>query len=109
MTIFEGTAGERFVPRARDAIRIEACWAAKTRAALLYAENLTPNFFDLSSGEAGEILDKVRQYRIRLAIVCLPGTVGFSSRFRGRSSRRLADCATSFMITSVIRCRHRRG
>jgi hypothetical protein len=45
-------------------------------------ENLTPRFFDLSSGEAGEILDKLRRFQVRLAIVCSPGIVQFSSRFR---------------------------
>ncbi len=50
-------------------------------AVLLYASNLTPAFFDLSSGEAGAILQKLRQYRIRLAVVCPPGGVRFSSRF----------------------------
>jgi Domain of unknown function (DUF4180) len=82
VTIFEGAAGEPFVERTKDASRIvESCFSAKTRAALLYPENLTANFFDLSSGEAGEILDKLRRFRIRLAIVCPPGRVRFSSRF----------------------------
>jgi hypothetical protein len=82
VTVFEGAAGEPFVQRARDASRIvESCWANKTRRALLYPENLTANFFDLSSGEAGEILDKLRRFKIRLAIVCPPGAVRFSSRF----------------------------
>jgi hypothetical protein len=36
----------------------------------------------LSSGEAGEVLDKLRRFRVRLAVVCPPGSVGFSSRFR---------------------------
>jgi hypothetical protein len=60
---------------------IEACLSDSATAALLYAANMTPAFFDLSSGEAGEILQKLRNYRIRLAIVCPPGSVRFSSRF----------------------------
>ena len=44
-------------------------------------ENLTPAFFDLSSGEAGAILQKLRNYGIRLAVVCPPGRVLMSSRF----------------------------
>jgi hypothetical protein len=60
---------------------IEACFSNKARCALLYATNLTAQFFDLSSGEAGAILQKLRQYRIRLAVVCPPGTVRFSARF----------------------------
>jgi hypothetical protein len=60
---------------------IEACFSHRAKAALLYAPNLTEKFFDLSSGDAGAILQKLRNYRIRLAIVCAPGSVHFSSRF----------------------------
>lgn len=78
----EGTPGERVVNGPDDASRVvEACFNARARAALLYADNLTPAFFDLSSGEAGLMLEKLRQYRIRLAVVCPPGTAQFSSRF----------------------------
>ena len=81
--IFEGTRGEPLVKKPDDAARIvEACWAVKSRAALLYPENLTARFFDLSSAEAGLILDKLRRFRVRLAIVCAPGEVDLSSRFR---------------------------
>ena len=69
--------------RAQDAtLVLEACFSAQVGAALLYAENLTARFFDLSSGEAGDVLDKLRRYQIRLAIVCAPDTVAFSNRFR---------------------------
>jgi hypothetical protein len=61
---------------------LEACFSARVRGALLYPEHLTPRFFDLSSGEAGEVLDKLRRFRVRLAIVCPPGAVTPSSRFR---------------------------
>ena len=60
---------------------VEACLSSDVDGALLYAPNLTAGFFDLSSLEAGEILQKLRNYRIRLAVVCPPGTVRFSSRF----------------------------
>lgn len=36
---------------------------------ILYEKNITPYFFDLSSGIAGEILQKFSTYRVRLAIV----------------------------------------
>ena len=79
----EGTRGDALMQRPQDAtLIIEACFSANARAALLYPENLTPGFFDLSSGEAGVILDKLRRYQVRLAIVCLPESVEFSSRFR---------------------------
>ena len=36
---------------------------------ILHERNLTPDFFDLKSGIAGEILQKFSNYRVRLAIV----------------------------------------
>ena len=36
---------------------------------IVYEKNLTPDFFDLKNGLAGEILQKFSNYRIRLAIV----------------------------------------
>jgi hypothetical protein len=81
--IVEGTPGVSLMRRPQDAtLVLEACFSAPTRVALLYPENLTPRFFDLSSGEAGEVLDKLRRFHIRLAIVCSTGSVQFSSRFR---------------------------
>jgi hypothetical protein len=60
---------------------IEACFGEGAQAAILYSANLTPAFFDLSSGEAGAILQKLRNYRIRLAIVSPPGSVRWSTLF----------------------------
>ena len=81
-TIVEGEADESLIHRTDDAARLlEACFTAKTKSALLYPANVTPRFFDLSSGEAGLILDKLRRFRIRLAVVCAPGSVTFSSHF----------------------------
>ena len=36
---------------------------------VLYENNVTPDFFDLKNGIAGEILQKFSTYRVRLAIV----------------------------------------
>jgi hypothetical protein len=47
---------------------------------VLYPENLPEGFFDLSSGVAGEVLHKLRIYRVRLAVVRTPGLT-LSSRF----------------------------
>jgi hypothetical protein len=78
----EGAPGEPWLTRAEDASRIvEACLSYATRSALLYAENLSPRFFDLSSGEAGTVLQRLRNYRIRLAVVQTPDSPPFSSRF----------------------------
>jgi hypothetical protein len=81
-TIVEGTPDERLLERPGDASPVvEACLSFETDLALLYAANLGAEFFDLSSRVAGEVLQKLRNYRVRLAVVCPPGTVRFSSRF----------------------------
>jgi hypothetical protein len=36
---------------------------------IVYEENITPDFFDLKNGIAGEILQKFSNYRIKLAII----------------------------------------
>lgn len=36
---------------------------------IIHAENITPSFFDLRTGIAGEILQKYSNYRMRLAVV----------------------------------------
>lgn len=83
LRVVDGTPGAPLMRRAQDATLIaEACFSASTDGALLYPDNLTPRFFDLSSGEAGEVLDKLRRFQLRLAIVCAPDSVQFSSRFR---------------------------
>jgi hypothetical protein len=80
--VVEGAPEQPFMSSVADADRvIEACLSAGGRSVLLYAENLTQGFFDLSSGEAGAILQKLRTYGIRLAVVCDPDRVRFSSRF----------------------------
>jgi hypothetical protein len=78
----EGAPSEPLMSRLGDVDRvIEACVSGDTDAALLYPQNLTSLFFDLSSGEAGAILQKLGTYRLRLAVVCVPGQVQFSTRF----------------------------
>ena len=78
----EGPAGEPLLASAREIDQVlEACFAAGCREALLYAENLPPAFFDLSSGDAGAILQKLRNYGVRLAIVRDAGSDGTSARF----------------------------
>src|SRR5262245_27726625 len=81
-TFLEGQPGLPFLQRADDASSlIEACFSAQTRRALLYADNLPPPFFDVSSQEAGIILQKLRNYGLRLAVVAQPDSVPTSSRF----------------------------
>jgi len=82
-SFLEGPPGEPLLAGARDIDRVlEVCFAQQADAVLLHAANLPPAFFDLSSGEAGLVLQKLRNYRIRLAVVCPPGTVAFSTSFQ---------------------------
>ena len=46
---------------------------------IIYEKNITPDFFDLKNGIAGEILQKFSNYRVRLAIV------GDFSKYSGKS------------------------
>ena len=46
---------------------------------LIHEKNITPDFFDLKNGIAGEILQKFSNYRVRLAIV------GDFSRYTSKS------------------------
>lgn len=80
--VVEGSPGQTLMRQPQDAtLVLEACFSAHVNGALLHPENLTARFFDLSSGEAGVVLDKLRRFGIHLAIVCAPGSVEFSSRF----------------------------
>jgi hypothetical protein len=79
--LLEGAPGERLMARADDVVTvIESCFEHGSYAVLLYPENLSERFFDLSSGEAGTILQKLRNYHIRLAIVRTPA-LELSRRF----------------------------
>jgi hypothetical protein len=60
---------------------IEAAFGAGTRAVLVYAEQLPAEFFDLSSRVAGDALQRLRNYGVRLAVVVPAGWAGGSSRF----------------------------
>jgi hypothetical protein len=60
---------------------IEASFGTRAEGAVVYAEQLPPAFFDLSSGVAGEALQRLRNYGVRLAVVVPPGWDGGSSRF----------------------------
>lgn len=80
--IVEGRTGASLMSTHRDVNGvIEKCFSSRSRRVLLYASNLTPAFFDLSSREAGEILQKLRNYHIRLAVVVDPARSRFGSRF----------------------------
>jgi len=80
----EGTPGGRLLESSANiSLVLEACFSARTRLALLYSSNLTPRFFDVSSREAGDILQKLRSYRLHTAVVKEPGAAPPSRRFHG--------------------------
>lgn len=60
---------------------IEASWGTESRGALVEAASLPAEFFDLSSRVAGETLQRLRNYGLRLAVVVPPAWDGGSSRF----------------------------
>lgn len=78
----EGAPGAELLRRGSDVMTVlEACFEHPVYRVLLYHENLPPHFFDLSSGEAGEILQKLRTYHVRFALVC-PASLHLSDNFK---------------------------
>ncbi|MBK8835692.1 MAG: DUF4180 domain-containing protein [Anaerolineae bacterium] len=60
---------------------IAACGENRTDRLLVHVASVPAGFFDLKSGEAGEILQKLRNYRIRLALVGGVDAAAASERF----------------------------
>jgi hypothetical protein len=60
---------------------IAACGEARTDRLLVHAGSLPAGFFDLKSGDAGEVLQKLRNYRVRLAVVGGLAEAAASQRF----------------------------
>jgi len=79
--VLEGAPGTTLLTRAADVnLLLEECFSTGARAIVLHAENLPVAFFDLSSGVAGEMLQKLRTYGgFRLAVI--EGATPPSSRF----------------------------
>lgn len=66
-------------------------------AVILHQHNITPNFFDLQSGIAGEVFQKFTNYRMHLAIVCN------TREFKSKSLRDLIhECNKSGKISFVL-------
>jgi Domain of unknown function (DUF4180) len=80
--LIQGRPGTQLLRSPDDIVDvIGACFEHRTHSLLLYAENLTDRFFDLSSSDAGAILQKLGNYYIRIAIVVSPGAVKQSTMF----------------------------
>lgn len=92
VSYLEGPADKHLIETAADVRPVlEQCFSNRVAVLLLYASNLPDQFFDLSSGEAGAILQILFQYRIRLAIVRPSGAAGVRRTFRevmGEEARR---------------------
>ena len=83
--MIEGPRDQPWLTTAADwKTLVEACAAARSQDALLHPSNLPPAFFDLSSGIAGEYLQKWRNYRVRVAVRAADGTRGTSSLYATR-------------------------
>lgn len=83
LIVLEGEPSTRLITSPNEVTElINTCFEEGAHALLLYSNNLTEHFFDLSSGEAGPILQKLRQYRIKLAVVMLPNGPQPSTMFR---------------------------
>lgn len=65
---------------AQDALEILAnCAYQGARKIIVYEKNITPEFFDLKTGIAGDVLQKFSNYNMQLAIV------GDFSKFESKS------------------------
>ena len=81
--LIEGSPGQTLMHTGNDVdLVVEACFSERIQSVILYAPNLPQRFFDLSSGEAGTILQKLRNYRIRLAVVWTPEDAQLNDKFR---------------------------
>jgi hypothetical protein len=68
--IAEITSGEILIRTTQDALDLMVnCVYNGADRIILHQENIVPEFFDLKSGLAGEILQKFSNYRARLAII----------------------------------------
>jgi hypothetical protein len=77
MTRYERERSEAFEPAAL----VADCIESGSRSILLDEDALPPAFFDLSTGLAGELLQKLASYHIRLAAV-VPDPSIHSPRFQ---------------------------
>jgi hypothetical protein len=78
--IAEVTAKDIIITETQDALDLMAdCGYRGVRNIMIYEKNIIPEFFDLKTGIAGEILQKFSNYRTRLAII------GDFSKYPGKS------------------------
>jgi hypothetical protein len=77
-----GIPGRKLIQTEDDVTQILGlCYENGTNRVLLYAENFSDRFFDLSSGEAGMILQKFSVYFVKVAAVLSLDEVPHSHKF----------------------------
>lgn len=80
--IAEVISGKRIIDSVADGIDLLGnLYYQGFNRIVIYEECITPDFFDLKTGMAGEILQKFSNYRVQLAVV------GDFSRFTSQSLR----------------------
>lgn len=68
-----GNEGQLLIGDEQDAIDLIAlCGEEDTNLLVLYADNLSQEFFDLRTGLAGAVLQKFSNYRVKCAIIIPP-------------------------------------
>ena len=84
VSVAEVQADDVIIRDVGDALDVfaSAQYAAQAPRVIVHATNIDQSFFDLSSGLAGEVLQKISNYGLRLAIV---------GEFEEVSSRALRD------------------
>jgi hypothetical protein len=66
----EGVSGHRLIENERDVVELVGlCIESDSTRILLHSDNLPPAFFDLKSGVAGMILQKLTNYQMKAAAV----------------------------------------
>lgn len=69
-TIAEITADGIIIHNAQDALELMMnCSYQGADSVVLYQQHIVPDFFELKTGIAGEVLQKFSNYRMRMAIV----------------------------------------
>ena len=70
LTFLEIRSEEQFINNVQDVLNLFGeLYGQYYDGIILYERNITPDFFDLQTKLAGEILQKFSNYRIRLVIV----------------------------------------
>lgn len=67
--IAELISDEVELSKAQDAVDLMAKCGFEARKLIIYEKNITPSFFDLKTGIAGEILQKFVNYNFKIAII----------------------------------------